>query len=100
MNPWAREPCQQPLRHPLLQVQVDGILGEHAGVSEDHRPDRCVATPVCELLVGLAGHAQCVQGRGPARIGRGPPVKRGEGPDSATFLVPALPEWRSAQQLQ
>ena len=100
MNPWARKPRQQPLGDSLLQVQVDGVFAEYAGVLEDHRPDRRNTAPVHELLIGLAGHAQRVQGRGPARVGRGPLVERGEGPDRAAVLVGALLERRRAQQLQ
>jgi hypothetical protein len=32
-----------------------GVLGEHARVLEDDRPDRCLAAPVGELLILLAG---------------------------------------------
>ena len=54
------EAREQPLRDPLLEVQVDGVLGEHAGVLEDDRPDRRLAAPVGELLVLLARRAQSV----------------------------------------
>ena len=99
-EPLGAKPCQQSLCDPLFQVQVHGVLGEHAGILEDHRPNRRVAAPVRELLIALAGHAQRVQGGGPARVGRGPPIEGGEGPDRAAVLVPALLERRCTQQLQ
>ena len=49
------EAGEQALGDPLLEVQVDGVLGEHAGVLEDDRPDRRLAAPVGELLVLLRG---------------------------------------------
>ncbi len=49
------EAGEQPLGNPLLEVQVDGVLGQHASVLEDDRPDRCLAAPVGDLLVLLAG---------------------------------------------
>ena len=51
MKPWDAEAGQQALGHPLLQVQVNRVLGEHTGVFEDDRPDRCFATPFGELLI-------------------------------------------------
>ena len=72
------EAGEQALRDPLLEVQVDGVLGEHARVLEDDRPDRRLAAPVGELLVLLAGRAERVEGRGPARVGLRAAVERRE----------------------
>ena len=60
------EPGQQTLRDALLQVQVHGVVAEHPGVFEDDGPDGGVPPPLGELLAGLAGRAQGVQGGGPA----------------------------------
>ena len=81
------EAGEQALGDALLEVQVDGVLGEHARVLEDDRPDRRLAAPVGELLVLLAGRAQRVEGGGPARVGLGAAVERREGPDRAAVLV-------------
>ena len=75
------EAREQALGDPLLEVQVDGVLGEHARVLENDRPDRRLAAPVGELLVLLAGRAEGVEGRGPARVGLRAAVERREGPD-------------------
>ena len=66
------EAGQQPLGDALLQVQVDGVLGQHAGVLEDDRSDGRLAAPVGELLVLLARRPERVEGGGPARVGLAP----------------------------
>ena len=90
------EAREQPLRDALLEVQVDGVLGEHAGVLEDDRPDRRLAAPVGELLVLLARRAERVERGGPARVGLGAPVERREGPDRAAVARPVSPSSGSA----
>ena len=94
------EAGQQALGHPLLQMQVHGVLGEHAGVLENDRPDRCFATPIGELLVRLPRSAERIEGRGPARVGLRAAIERREGPDPTPCLVRGLGEWLSTQQLQ
>jgi hypothetical protein len=84
------EAGEQALRHALLEVQVDGVVGEDARVLEDHRPDRRLAAPVGELLVLLARRAQRVERGGPARVGRRAAVERREAPDRVAVLVLAL----------
>ena len=54
-EPLRAEAREQPLRDPLLEVQVNGRLGEHARVLEHDRPDRRLAPPVGELLAACAG---------------------------------------------
>ena len=59
-NPCGAEAREQPLRDPLLEVQVHGRLGEHARVLEHDRPDRRLAPPVGELLAGrVAARGAC-----------------------------------------
>ena len=72
-EPLGAEPGQQALREALLQVQVHGVVAEHPGILEDHRPDRRLAPPLGELLAGLAGRAQGVQGGGPTRMEQAAP---------------------------
>jgi len=42
-------------------MQMHCVLGEHASVLEDHRPDRRLAAPVGNLLVLLSGRTQRVE---------------------------------------
>ena len=70
------EARKQALGDPLLEMQMDGVLGEYARVLENDRPDRRLAAPVGELLVLLPGRAESVEGRGPARIGLRAAVER------------------------
>jgi hypothetical protein len=51
------EPCEQPLCHPLLQMQVNSILGEHARVLEHDGPDQSFPAPLRDLLVLFARRA-------------------------------------------
>ncbi len=74
--------------------------GEHARVFKHDRADRRFAAPVGELLVLLAGRAERVEGRGPARVGHRAAVKRREGPDPAAHLVHGLGERLGAEQLK
>src|SRR5439155_11017719 len=46
---------QQPLGDPLLEVQVNSVLRQHAPVLEDDWPDRRLAAPVGDLLVLFSG---------------------------------------------
>ena len=90
-EPLGAEPREQTLRHPLLEVQVHGVVGEHPGILEDDRADGRLPPPVGELLTGLPGRAQGVKGRGPARVGIGLSVEGRKRPDrsaifGATFL--------------
>ena len=48
------EAAEQPLHDPVLQVEVDDVVVERAGVLEDDRADRRVAPPFPGLLVPLA----------------------------------------------
>ena len=84
------EAREQPLGDALLEVQVDGVLGQHACVLEDDRPDRRLAAPVGELLVALARGARSVSSVA-AQLGSvaGAPVERRERPDAAGRARPA-----------
>src|SRR3990172_10460532 len=86
------EAGEQTLRHPLLEVQVDGVLGEDTRVLEDDRPDLRLAAPIGELLVLLAGRAERVDGGGPARVGLRAAVEPREPPD-AVCARPGSPRW-------
>ena len=98
------EPREEALGHPLLQVQVDGVVAEHAGVLEDHRTDGRLAPPVGQLLVATTGRPQGVEGRRPGRVGPGAPVEGRECPrrrPAAAAVAPAVRCQRlGAQQLQ
>ena len=48
------EAGEQTLGHPLLQMQVDGVLREHTGVLEDDWADWRLAAPVGKFLILLA----------------------------------------------
>ena len=85
-EPLGTKPRQQALRHALLQMQVHGVVGEHPGVLEHHRPDWRLPPPLGELLVSLAGCAEGIQGSGPARIRLGLAGKRRERPDCLAVL--------------
>ena len=99
-EPLGTEPGQQTLREALLQVQVHGVVAEHPGILEDHRPDRRLAPPLGELLAGLAGRAQGVQGGGPSRMEQTVPClparlagvagKRRKRPDRLAVFGPPL----------
>ena len=51
------EAGEQALDDTLFEVKVDGIVGEDAGVFEDHGADGRGAPPIGERLVGRAGGA-------------------------------------------
>ena len=99
-EPLGAKPREQPLRHPLLQVQVHGVVREHPGVLEDDRPDGRLPPPVGEPLAGLAGRAQGVQGGGPARIRVGFAVERRKRPDHSAIIGATLLQRSGAVQLQ
>ena len=82
------ESGQQSLRHPLLQVQVNGVLRHDAGVLENHRADRRLAAPIGQLLVSLSWRAEGVDGCRPAHIGLRPPVERRKGPYTLAVFIP------------
>ena len=72
------EAAEQPLDDAVLQVQVDDVVVQRAGVLEDDGADRRVAAPFPELLVALAGRAERVHRVGPGRIGALALVEGGE----------------------
>ena len=88
---------EQTLGNPLFEMEVDGILGEYARVLKDDRADRCLAAPLSELLVLLAGHAERVEGRGPTRVGCRAAVERGKIPETAPFVIRCLGERLGAE---
>ena len=111
-EPLGAEPGQQTLREALLQVQVYGVVGEHPGVFEDHRPDGRFPSPLGKLPAGLAGRAQGVEGGGPARMeqtcsspvtalagGIGGSIWR-KRPDRLAVLGAPLLQRRGAQQFE
>ena len=100
MKPCARKRAQQALCDALLEVQMHRVLGEHARILEDDRPDRCLPAPVGELLVLLAGRTKRVQGGGPAQVGLGAAVERREAPYRVALLVPVLPEGFGAEEFE
>ena len=70
--------CEEALGHPLLQVQVDGVVAEHVGVLEDHRPDGRLAPPVGQPLVPpVARRLQLFLGDLSVRAGPAPPAGSG-----------------------
>ena len=94
------EAGEQALRDALLEVEMDRVLGEDAGVLEDDRPDRRLTAPVGELLVLPAGRAQRVEGGGPARVGLGAAIEARKAPHGGAMLVAALLEALDAKQFQ
>ena len=82
-EPLGAEAAEQPLRDALLQVQVDGVLGQHARVLEDDRPDRRLAAPVGELLARARG------ARGACRASRPSSGRRRRGGRAAGTSTPA-----------
>ena len=94
------EAGEQALDDPLLKVQVDRVLGEHARVLEDNRADRRLAAPVGELLVLRARYPERIERRGPARVGFCALVERREVPDVTAVLVGGLGEWLGAEDLK
>ena len=74
------EPGEQALGDPLFQMQVHGVVAEHPGVLEDHRPDGRLAAPVGQLLVAPARRPQRLRRCRPRRVGSGPAIERREGP--------------------
>ncbi len=84
------EAGQQPLRHPLLEMQMDGLVVEAAGVLEHDGSEGSVAAPVGNILVDLARCSQGVEGRNPAWIGGSPLFQRGEGPGYKTLVINIL----------
>src|SRR6266404_3950159 len=81
-------------------MQVDGVLSEYPRVLENDWADRRLAAPVGEVLILLAGRAESVEGRGPARVGLRPAVQWGKGPDPAALIVSGLGERFGAEQLE
>ena len=95
------EASEQALGDALFEVQMNSVLGEHARVLENDRPDRRFAAPVGELLVLLRGRAERVEGGGPARIGLRTAVERREGPDRRRpVVIVALRERLGAEELK
>ena len=85
------EAREQALSDPLLEMQVNSLFGEHAGILEHDRADGRLAAPVGELLVLLAGSTEGVERRGPTRIGLRAAVEPRECPDRPTCSsVPSL----------
>src|SRR5205823_13018806 len=89
-----------PLWNPLLEVQVNGVLGQHAGIFKNYRTDRCLATPVGQLLIRFARCAQRVERRGPARIRFCPTVERRERPDSSAVFICRLGQRLYTKELE
>jgi hypothetical protein len=81
------EAGKQALGNPLLQVQVNRILGKYACILKNDWPDGCVAAPVGELLVLLARSTERVKSRRPARIGLCLAVEPRECPDWPACVV-------------
>jgi len=79
---------------------VDGVLGHDAGIFEDDRADGGFPSPVGELLLRAARGAEGIERGGPARVGLGAAVQRGEPVDRAAVLVAGLLEGFGAQELQ
>ena len=66
LRPEARE---QALGNALLEMQVNGVLGEYASVLEDDWPNGRLPAPIGELLVLLAWRADSANsGRIPSKF--------------------------------
>ena len=78
VEPLGTKACQQPLHQAMLQVQVYGVFGQHAGVREHHRAHRSLLPPLGQLLVLLVGRTQRVDGSGPTRVGGHSPAHIGK----------------------
>jgi len=81
------ETRQQALCDPLLKMQVNGVLSEHARVLEYNWSNGRFASPVGELLVLLARRTKSVEGGGPARIGLRTAIEPRECPDRPALIV-------------
>src|SRR5438552_496504 len=81
-------------------MQVNGVLGEHACIFENDRPNGRLASPLGELLILLAWSAECVEGRGPARIGLRAVVERRECPYWPSRVVGPFHEPFGAEELK
>src|SRR5437870_7061468 len=91
---------EQTLSDPLLQMQMDRVLGEHARVLEDDWTDWRLAAPVGDFLILLARLSERVQGSEPTRVRLGTPAQRRKGPDSMACFISGLGERRGAEQFK
>jgi hypothetical protein len=94
------EAREQTLGDPLLEMQVNSILGEDARVLENDRTDWCFAAPVGEFLVRLAGCPEGVEGRGPTHVGPRPSVEWRKVPDWLARVVNCFHEWLGAEEFE
>ncbi len=94
------EAGEQPLGDALLQVEVDGVLGQDPGVLEDDRADRRLPAPVGELLILLPGSAERVERGGPARVGAARRSSGGKVQTRRPSLVGRLDERLGTQELK
>ena len=99
-EPLRTEPCQQPLGHSLLEVQVHGRVAEDTRVVEHDRPERRFTPPVGELLPSPSRCAQRVERRRPARITLLASPERREPPRVLAVLLASARERLGAEQLQ
>jgi len=76
----AQETAEEALHDPVLEVQVDHVVVDGAGVSKDHGAGWRAPAPVPQLLVALTGQAQGVERVRPGRVGAGALVEGGERP--------------------
>ena len=95
------EAREQPLRDALLEVQVDGLLGQHA-LRPRRRPGRIGASrrQSASFWSLRARGAQRVERRRPARVGRGAAVERREASRPAAVARPSSRERLGAEQLE
>ena len=72
------EAAEEAARDAVLEMEVDELVVEGAGVGEDDGARRSLAAPVPRLLVLLAAAAERVERRGPRGVGAGPLVESRE----------------------
>lgn len=94
---------EEPLHHPVLQVQVHDLTVQGAGVTEDHGADRRALAPLPRLLIAGARTAQGVEGDLPGRVG--PLVERRQDPAGGLvvayhFVLGGGDQRLGAQELQ
>ncbi len=64
----GREPGQQALHDPLLQVHLDDVFRDHTRIFENDRPNGRSSSPFPELLLAWFGWPQRVHRVGPSRV--------------------------------